>query len=127
MFITLFGSCRLNNLHYLNNLNNITNYTHSTKEVIQLIKFLKGEMNFPIPYNRLCFRSAILNNNYVEYNEIYNTIFANTNIFVIEICSIKKYMHNGYYMHHLPFDKLWHKFDNYQNRHFIDKIFHKKY
>jgi len=53
MSITLFGTCRLNNISNHNNLNNIINYTHSTKEVIQFIKFLKGELNIPPPYNKL--------------------------------------------------------------------------
>lgn len=34
MLITLFGSCRINNILNNNNLNNLLNYTHSTKEVI---------------------------------------------------------------------------------------------
>ena len=39
MSITLFGTCRINNINYNNNLNNLLNYSHSTKEVIQFIKF----------------------------------------------------------------------------------------
>jgi hypothetical protein len=120
MSITLFGTCRLNDISNHNNLNNFINYTHSTKEVIQFIKFLKGELSIPAPYNKLCFRSAICENKFINYNNNYNKLFINTNIFIIEICSIKKYMHNGYYMHHLPFDKLWHEFDNYNHKYFID-------
>lgn len=120
MSITLFGTCRLNNIRNHNNLNNLINYTHSTKEVIQFIKFLKGEIGIPRPYNKLCFRTAICENKFINYNDIYNKLFTNTNIFIIEICSIKKYMHNGYYMHHLPFDKLWHKLDNYNHKYFIE-------
>jgi hypothetical protein len=53
--------CRLNKI---NNLNNMINYTHSTKEVIQFIKFLMGELNIPIPYSTLCFRTGMCENKY---------------------------------------------------------------
>ena len=62
MSITLFGTCRLNKIYNHNNLNNLINYSHSTKEVIQFIKFLKGELSIPKPYNKLCFRTGICNN-----------------------------------------------------------------
>jgi hypothetical protein len=120
MSITLFGTCRLNYINNHNNLNNLINYTHSTKEVIQFIKFLKGELIIPSPYNKLCFRTAICENKCIDYNDVYNKLFLDTNIFVIEICSKKKYMHNGYYMHHLPFDKGWHEYHNYSHKHYID-------
>jgi hypothetical protein len=120
MSITLFGTCRLNNIHNHNGLNNLINYSHSTKEVIQFINFLKGELSIPTPYNKLCFRTAICDNKFINYNDTYNKLFIDTDIFIIEICSIKKYMHNGYYMHHLPFDKLWHEFDNYNHTYYID-------
>jgi hypothetical protein len=72
MSITLFGTCRIDNINYNNNLNNLLNYSHSTKEVIQFIKFLKGELNFPEPYNKLCFRTAICDNTFIDYNDSYN-------------------------------------------------------
>jgi hypothetical protein len=119
MSVTLFGTCRLNYIKN-NQLNNLLNYCHSTKEIIQLILFLKGELCIPSPYNRLCFRTAICEDTTIEYKEDYHQRFIHTDLFILEICSIKKYMHRGYYMHHLPFDKLWHKFDNYNNMRFID-------
>jgi len=105
MSITLLGTCRLNNIYNHNNLNNLINYTHSTKEVIQFIKFLKGELTIPIPYNKLCFRTAICENKFIDYKDTYNKLFVNTNIFIIEICSKKKYIHNNFYLHHLCVDK----------------------
>jgi len=104
MSITIFGTCRLNNISNNNNLNNLINYSHSTKEVIQFINFLKGELTIPKPYNKLCFRTAILENKFIDYNNYYNKLFIDTDIFIIEICSKKKYIHNGYYMHQLQFD-----------------------
>jgi hypothetical protein len=105
MSITLFGTCRIDNINYNNNLNNLLNYSHSTKEVIQFIKFLKGELNFPEPYNKLCFRTAICEDKYIEYNDSYNKLFLDTHIFIIEICSNKKYIHNNFYLHHLCVDE----------------------
>ena len=97
MSITLFGTCRLNKIANHNNLNNLINYSHSTKEVIQLIKFLKGEGMIPPPYNTLCFRTAICENKGIHYNEVYNKLFVDTDIFIIEICSNKKYIHQQFY------------------------------
>jgi hypothetical protein len=105
MSITLFGTCRINNINYNNNLNNLINYPHSTKEVIQFIKFLKGELNFPKPYNKLCFRTAICEDKYIDYDNTYNKLFLDTDIFIIEICSNKKYIHNNFYLHHLCVDE----------------------
>ena len=105
MSITLFGSCRINNIKNKNNLNNDLNYTHSTKEVIQLINFLKGELVIPRPYNQLCFRTAIIKKKYIYYEDTYNKLFGNTDTFIIEICSSKKYVHNNFYLHHLCVDK----------------------
>ena len=105
MSITLFGTCRLNNIHNHNGLNNLINYSHSTKEIIQFINFLKGELSIPNPYNKLCFRTAICDNKFIDYNDTYNKLFINTDIFIIEICSNKKYIHNGFFLHHLCVDK----------------------
>jgi hypothetical protein len=104
MSITLFGSCRLNNIKNHNNLNNLVTFTHSTKEVIQYIKFLKGELIIPIPYNKLCFRTAMLENTFIDFDDSYKNIFLDTNICIIEICSNKKYIHNDFYLHHLAVD-----------------------
>ena len=66
------------------------------------------------------FRTAICENKFIDYNEIYNKLFIDTSIFIIEICSNKKYIHNNFYLHHLCVDKLWHEIDNYSNKHFMD-------
>ena len=110
MSITLFGTCRLNKINNHNNLNNLINYTHSTKEIIQFIKFIKGELIIAKPYDKLCFRTGIMDNKCINYNNIYKQKFIDTKIFIIEICSYKNYIHNGYYLHHLSVDK---RFPNY--------------
>ena len=118
MSLTLFGTCRLNNIHNHNGLNNLINYTHSTKEVIQFINFLKGELSIPNPYNKLCFRTGICDNKFIDYNNTYNKLFIDTDIFIIEICSNKKYIHNDFYLHHLCVDK---RFSDY-NKNIPDEI-----
>ena len=109
---TIFATCRLNGLKNHNNLNNIINYTHSTKEVIQMIKFLKGELIIPKPYNRYCFRTALMDKTYIDYNSCFNKVFNNSSKFVIEICSRKKYIHNNFYLHHLAVDDRFEWFRN---------------
>jgi len=113
MSITIFGTCRLKKILNNNNLNNLINYTHSTKEVIQLIKFLKGKLVIFEPYNKLCFRTAITKNKFIYYNDTYNKLFVNTNTFIIEICSSKKYTHNNFYLHHLCVDKRFSEYNKY--------------
>ena len=119
MSITLFGTCRLNNIHNHNNLNNLINYSHSTKEVIQFINFLKGELSIPNPYNKLCFRTGICHNKFIDYNDTYNKLFNDTDIFIIEICSNKKYIHNNFYLHHLCVDK---RFSDYFHKNTPNEI-----
>jgi hypothetical protein len=120
MHITLFGTCRLNKINNHNNLNNVINYSHSTKEVIQLILFLKGDLTIPFPYNKLCFRTAISENKIINYNDTYNKLFNDTDIFIIEICSNKKYIHNSFYLHHLCVDKRF----IYHNKNTPDEVLH---
>jgi hypothetical protein len=112
MSITLFGTCRLDRISNHNNLNNLINYSHSTKEVIQFINFLKGELNIPNPYNKLCFRTAICQNTNINYDDSYTKAFDDTDIFIIEICSTKKFIHNDFYLHHLCVDTRWPEFNN---------------
>ena len=112
MLITLFGTCRLNKISNHNNLNNLINYTHTTKEVIQFIKFLKNELYIPPPYNKLCFRTAICQNKFIEYDNKYNKLFSDTDIFIIEICSNKNYIHKDFYLHHLCVDKNLNEFNS---------------
>jgi hypothetical protein len=113
MSITLFGTCRLNRINNHNNLNNLINYCHSTKEVIQFIKFLKNELIIPQPYNKFCFRTGIMEKKFIDYNDYYNKLFNDTSIFIIEICSKKKYIHNNYYLHELSINKMY--YDYYKN------------
>lgn len=103
MSATLIGSCRISKAPS-NDLNEKISYCHSTKEAIQFIKFLKNDITIPDPYNIFCFRTAIVNKKNINYTPEYKTLFDKTTVFVIEICSNKKYIHNGFYLHHLSVD-----------------------
>lgn len=102
--ITLFGSCRLNEIKNHNNLNNLITYTHNTKEVIQLINFLNGDLRLHDPYNKICFRTGIMKNENIEFSDAYKDLFRKSQLIIIEICSIKKYIYDNYYIHHLCVD-----------------------
>jgi hypothetical protein len=91
--------------NYTNNLNNLTTYTHSTKEVIQLIKYITGEIIMVPPYDILCFRTAICNKESIKYTIDFKDAFLNSDICIIEICSLKTYCYDGKYLHHLCVDK----------------------
>ena len=118
--ITLFGSCRINGVINNNNLNNDITYTHSTKEVIQFIKFLRGMIELPSPYNKVCFRTGICNNTEISYNTKYGKLFNDSTICIIEICSDKTYIHNNYYLHHLCVDTRFASYNTDTPKEIID-------
>lgn len=105
MSVTIFGTCRMDGIQNNNNLHNRVNYTHSTKEVLQQIKFLLGHISFPAPFDTLCFRSCICENRPIQYDPIFTKLLNESEICVIEICSDKKYICDGFYLHHLCVDK----------------------
>jgi len=118
--ITLFGTCRINGVHKNNNINNQVNYPHSTKEIIQEIYFLTGAITIPHPYNVFCFRSGILQNSNILLTTELQEAFSRSTLCIIEICSMKKYMCDGFYLHHLAVDK---RFQSYNNTHDFLKSF----
>lgn len=104
MDITAFGSCRLRFAKH-NQLNLKTSMTYSTKDAIQLINFLNGKLKIPAPYGKLCFREGYRKNKeLVLDNELKNS-YKNSKLFLIEICSRKKYVHNGFYLFEQSVDK----------------------
>ena len=107
MAVTLFGSCRIDGVNNNNNLNNLINFTHSTKEVLQQIKFLLGEKPFPSPFDKLCFRTAIINNQPITHNSTFKNLFRESAVCVIEICSVKNYVYDNFFLHHLSVDKYY--------------------
>ena len=105
MLVTPFGSCRVEDVAHSTHLNKLTSYTHCTKETIQLIKFIKGELKFDAPHDMYCLRKSIKNGKPLEYDPKFKELFDNTNVFVVEISSMKKYIHEDRYLTHMAVDK----------------------
>jgi hypothetical protein len=105
VLITIFGSCRQQSIYGIPEAkvtgirDNIT-YTHYTKEVLELIKYCKyGHLS---PEQTITtFRTPILQNRKLYYNNILINNFNNTNVFFIEIASRVSYEYNGVYIHHI--------------------------
>ena len=93
-----------------------TTFTHNTKEVIQLIKFIRGEIQIPYPFDIFCFRNGINSFSSIKYSDENKKLLDNSKIIILEICSKKKYIYNfenvDYYLHHLCVDK---RFNSYHN------------
>jgi hypothetical protein len=111
MTTTLLGSCRIETLKDSNNLNVAINYPHSTKEVLQLIKFITGTLSFPPPLDILCFRTSIDTRTPMVYRPEFTKIFDESTTCIVEICSKKTYMYDGYYLHNRAVDK---RFGDYE-------------
>jgi hypothetical protein len=107
MSITLFGTCRINNVIGNNNINNKTNFTQSTKEILQLIQFLTGEKKIEAPLNKLCFRTGLLQNKPIFYSEELRNTFIKSKLVIVEICSAKNWVYNNHYLHHMCVDKRY--------------------
>ena len=107
MSITLFGTCRINNVIGNNNINNKTNFTQSTKEIIQLIKFLTGKKKIETPLNKLCFRTGLLENKPIFYSDELRDTFSKSKLVIVEICSAKNWVYDNHYLHHMCVDKRY--------------------
>jgi hypothetical protein len=105
MIVTPLGSCRIDEIAHSSLLNRKLSYTHCTKEVIQLIKYMTGKEKLQYPFNQFCMSRAIENNKPIEMDQVFKSTFDKTNVFVIEISSMKKYEYNGKYLSHLAVDK----------------------
>ena len=120
MLVTIFGSCRQDSIYNLPNCNvtgirdNIS-YTHYTKEVLEIIKFCK-EGHISPEETITTFRTPMLLNKKLYFNEILKKNFNNTSVFVLEISSRKTYEFNGKYIHHVLFD------DDSYNQHYKNHI-----
>jgi hypothetical protein len=122
MLVTPFGSCRVEHVAHTTQLNEKTSYTHCTKETIQLIKYIKGDLKFDAPHDMYCLRKSIKNGKPLEYDPKFKELFENTDVFVVEISSMKKYIYEDKYLTHMAVDKRL--FDqDYKNtpQHIIDE------
>ena len=104
MLVTPFGSCRVEEISDSSKLNKLLSYTHCTKEVIQLIKFINGDIKLNEPDDRYCLGAYVENNKDVTYDHKFKELYDDTDVFVIEICSMKKYKYNDKYLTNLSVD-----------------------
>lgn len=110
MRTTLLGTCRLKTIKSLLECTTIdedVSYTHSTKEVLQLLRVIKKELNLPPDVMQYAFRSGIVSGKPVNIDQGIIDQFNSTQLFIIEICSIKCYIYEGFYLHHLAVDSRW--------------------
>jgi len=132
--ITLFGSCRLEEIDKITKTSDIKNeisYTHSSKEILQLINYL-NKNNLSDEEINNTFRSGIIKNKLNNTFEYYNKQFINSDIFIIEITSKKIYKYKNNFVHHILYDDvnynknrdniLFYKQDNKEIINDIDEI-----
>jgi hypothetical protein len=95
--ITIFGTCRQHPIKKMFNCTSIQEdltYAQYSKEILQAIKFCKGNENLITPeMTRYCFRAGILNKTQVS-NVNFIDQFNATDLFVIEIASMKSFEYN---------------------------------
>jgi hypothetical protein len=105
MKVTSFGSCRTDSVAYSSNLSLDISYTHCTKEIIQLIKYINGDIKLENSYDRFCMRKSIMNKESMKYESSFKERFDKTDVFVLEITSMKKYVYKDRYFSHMAVDK----------------------
>ena len=105
MKVTSFGSCRTDSVAYSSNLSLDISYTHCTKEIIQLIKYINGDIKLENSYDRFCMRKSIMNKEPMKYESSFKERFDKTDVFVLEITSMKKYVYKDRYFSHMAVDK----------------------
>lgn len=121
MNITVLGSCRVDGIKGNNNLNNQISYCHTAKESINLISYINNKTKLDYPYNMLCFRTGILNGNPILAHRDMQQKLNTTNLFIVEICSSKLYMHNDIVLHHLAVDKKRPKYHIYTPKSILEE------
>lgn len=106
--VALFGTCRIaftRNHFPCTDFDNAISFVHTTKEILQIFRFINRQTEIPDPINRYCFRTSLLNRQPVAWSSVFLEQFREADLFMIEICSVTKYLYQGYYMHHLATDR----------------------
>jgi hypothetical protein len=104
--VTILGSCRqdsIYNIHEVTSIKNDISFPHYSKEILEVIRFCKYGSLTSEETTRVL-RSAILSNTPIYHNSKIINEFNNTDVFVIEIASIKKYIYNNKHTHHILYD-----------------------
>lgn len=101
--VSILGSCRQTSVAQyfsMTDLHEELTYPHYSKEIIQAIEHASGVIRIHDLDTLHCFRKGILNKSEVDYNKV-RKIFDETDIFLVEIASRKKYVYDGKYVHHI--------------------------
>jgi len=109
--VTAFGSCRVSYVANNTRLSDTITYTHTTREVLQLVHFIRGHLHLQPPYDKICFRNGILRGGPLRWDPVFRDLYEQTDTFVVEVCSRKKYMHGGLCLHDLSVDKRFPDFN----------------
>lgn len=112
MKISILGSCRqrpVSKYYDTTSLHDLLTYPHYTKEILQAIRFIKYN-DIPIEDTSYVFRTCLINGcrPVLDLGKI-KEAYDSTNIFLIEVASMKSYMFNGYYLHHIADDPTYFK------------------
>jgi len=113
MNITTLGSCRVDNIFGNNKINKDISYCHTARESINLIKYINRDLQLTDPYNILCFRTGILTGEPIVVSKDIQQKLNKTDLFIVEICSKKLYVHNDIILHHLAVDNRHKKYHTY--------------
>lgn len=108
MKITILGSCRQHSLKKKFNVSDIQeelSYPHYTKEILEVIKYCKYEhININETIN--IFRTPILTKKPPNFKKM-NEDFKTTDLFILEIASKIKYIHNDIHLHHIATEEQY--------------------
>jgi hypothetical protein len=102
--VTVFGSARLTYVANNTRISDMLTYTYTTGEVLQLIRYIRGDLQLAPPYDTICFRTAILRDQAIKYEPLFKNVFDMTDVFLVEVCSRKKYMHANLCLHDIAVD-----------------------
>ena len=102
--IVLLGSCRLSGISHSSYIHRC-HHVHNSKEAIQYLRFINGDIDIPDSLHGFVFRGCFLDENFVIDRQKLQAEFTNAKFVFIELCSRKKYIKEGYFIHHLAGDK----------------------
>lgn len=109
MKITILGSCRQSSINELYNITDIQekiSYPHYTKEILQVINFCKYG-NLTPDETLYTFRTAIIENKPIYFNDTLQNNLENSDIYIIEIASKLSYKYNNIYVHHIATEESY--------------------
>jgi hypothetical protein len=102
--VAILSSCRIQGVSPASYIHQV-HHTHNTKETIQYIKYIMGDIDIKREMHRYVFRSCFLDNDFIIDRDQLKNEFLLSDVVFVEICSRKKYLMKGYFIHHLAADK----------------------